>query len=204
MTIDEAEGDASWCIPDAVKRQAGMRNHCKGQWQHYMIRLGAYYIHGQYVILYHAVHISYTYICDVIGWRSVQYKNKFDQLAALFLVFFLSLFASPVGLLLVVVVVVRLPASQVLFCIFSLRGSRWTPGAGCFTVHRTTNLDEFASLRDLAVFFFLGGENIWIPHFFRYKTGAYCKLTQKVAFFLGWVQAISVRQQLLGDEHEAR
>lgn len=70
-------------------------------------------------------------------------------------------------------------------------------------MHRTTNLDEFASLRDLA-FFFGGGENIWIPHFFRYKTGAYCKLTQKVAFFLGWVQAISVRQQLLGDEHEAR
>lgn len=33
---------------------------------------------------------------------------------------------------------------------------------------------------------------------------AYCKLTRKYAFFLGWVQAISVRQQLLGDEHEAR
>lgn len=166
MTIDEAEGDASWCIPDAVKRQAGMRNHCKGQWQHYMIRLGAYYIHGQYVILYHAVHISYTYICDVIGWRSEITNTKINLISWLrsswsfFFLFSLLLFVS----VLVVVVVVRLPASQVLFCIFSLRGSRWTPGAGCFTVHRTTNLDEFASLRDLAVFF-LGGENIWIPHF---------------------------------------
>lgn len=81
MTIDEAEGDASWCIPDAVKRQAGMRNHCKGQWQHYMIRLGAYYIHGQYVILYHAVHISYTYICDVIGWKSEITNTKINLIS---------------------------------------------------------------------------------------------------------------------------
>lgn len=112
-----------------------------------------------------------------------QYKNKFDQLAALFLVFFLSLFASSVRLL-VVVVVVRLPASQVLFCIFSLRGSRWTPGAGCFTVHRTTNLDEFASLRDLAVFFL--GKIFEFPTFFGTKRELTVSSPESMPFFWVW------------------
>ena len=138
-----------------------------------------------------------------------QYKNKFDQLAALFPVFFLSLFASPVGLLLVVVVVVRLPASQVLFCIFSLRGSRWTPGAGCFTVHRTTNLDEFASLRDLAVFFLGGGKIFEFPTFFGTKRELTVSSPKKWPFF--WVGsrllacvsscwAMSMRREKIGIE----
>ena len=127
----------------------------------------------------YSTYIIYLYMwCYWLEIWNYQYKNKFDQLAALFLVFFLSLFASPVRLLLVV------PASQVLFCIFSLRGSRWTPGAGCFTVHRTTNLDEFASLRDLAVFF-LGGKIFEFPTFFGTKRELTVSSPKKWPFF--WV-----------------